>query len=225
MGLLILFAGARANAEGPMTGADQGQADLRILLPVTGEALMPLEARHGMYLVTEGADKGLQVPFTFEPHGDHWILTKHGLAQHELHRDHQGNLFIDRETDLRQDRQIDYASPVILLPGMIDRHLSLTGNTRVIVRSTRPPFITYRGTCTWELTFIGVGPIKTPAGTLLTYQLRAKREIRLPLAQISMTIDFAYVRGKGMVATGVDQIIRSLNLFTYREGWRLEQIP
>jgi hypothetical protein len=40
-----------------------------------------------------------------------------------------------------------------------------------------------------------------------------------------MTIDFEYVRGKGMIATGVDQIIRSLGLFTNRDIWRLEQFP
>ena len=225
MVLLIMSAGARANAGGPTTGADRTHADLRIPLPVTAEELMPLEVRHGVYLVTEGPAKGTQVPFTFEPHGDHWVLTKQGLARHELHRDRRGNLLIDREIDLREDRQIDYVSPVMLVPAMVDRTTSLTGKTRVTVRSTRMPSVTYRGICTWQMYFIGVDPVETPAGMQPAYRLRAKREIRLPLAQISMTIDFEYVRGTGVVATGVDQVIRSLGLFTDREIWRLEQLP
>ena len=186
---------------------------------------MPLEARHGVYLVKEGPEKGQQVPWTFEQHGDRWILTKHELAQHELHRDQRGNLLIDQETDLREERQIEYASPVMLLPATVDSSTSLTGTTRVIVRNTRSRSVNYRGVCHWELKFVGVSHVETPAGTLPAYRLRARREIQLPLAQISMTIDFEYVRGQGMIATGVDQVIRSLGLFTNREIWRLEQLP
>jgi len=209
----------------PMASADTAHVDLQASLPVTAEELMPLEVRHGVYLVTEGPIQGRQVPFTFEPHGDRWVLTKQEVARHELHRDRQGNLLINRETDLREDRQIDYVSPVMLIPATVDRDTSLTGKTRVTVRSTHTPSVTYRGICTWQLDFIGVAPVETPAGTRPVYRLRAKREIRLPLAQISMTIDFEYVRGTGMVATSVDQVIHSLGLFTERERWRLEQLP
>ena len=113
----------------------------------------------------------------------------------------------------------------MLLPATVDRNTSLTGKTRVTVRSTRTPSVTYRGICTWQLDFIGVDPVETPAGMRPAYRLRAKREIRLPLAQISMTVDFEYMRGTGMVATSIDQVIRSLGLFTNREIWRLEQLP
>ena len=185
---------------------------------------MPLEPRRGVYLVTEGAQKGKQVPFTFEQHGDQWVLTKHELARHELHRDQRGNLLIDQETDLREDRQIEYVSPILLLPATVDSNASFTGKTRVIVRNTRTRSVNFRGVCNWELKFIGVSPVETPSGTVPVYRLRAKREIHLPLAQISMTIDFEYVRGKGMVATGIDQVIHSLGLFTERDLWRLEQL-
>ena len=225
MALLIMSAAALANAEGPTARTDQAHADLRTPLPVMAEELMPLEARRGIYLVTEGPEKGKQVPFTFEQHGDRWVLTKNDLARHELHRDQKGNLLIDREIDLREDRQIDYVSPVMLVPATVDRATSLTGKTRVTVRSTRTPSVTYRGTCAWQLDFIGTGSLETPGGTIPTYRLRATREIRLPLAQISMTIEFEYVRGTGMVATSIDQVIRSLGLFTNREIWRLEQLP
>jgi len=223
--LLIVSAYALANAAVPTAGTDRAHGPPRTLLPVTAEELMPLEARRGVYRVTEGVEKGIQVPCTLEPRGDQWILTKQGLARHELHRDQQGNLLIDRETDLRQDRQIEYVSPVVLLPATVDRKTSLTGSTRVIVSNIHARSVKYRGTCTWQLDFIGVGPIETPGGTLPTYHLRAKREIYLPLAQISMTIDFEYVRGIGMVATGVNQVVHSLGLFTNREVWRLEQLP
>ena len=223
--LLIVSACALANAEVPTAGTDQTHADLRTALPVTAEELMPLETRRGVYLVTEGAEQGLQVPFTLEQHGDQWILIQQRLARHELHRDHQGNWLIDRETDLRQDRQIEYVSPVILVPATVDWGTSLTGRTRVIVSNTRTKSVKYRGSCTWQLDFIGMGSFETPSGTVPVYRLRAKREIRLPLAQISMTIDFEYVRGTGMVATGVDQVTRSLGLFTERDLWRLEQLP
>ena len=225
MGLLIMSVSASANAEGPTARTDQAHADLRTPLPVMAEELMPLEARRGIYLVTEGPEKGKQVPFTFEQHGDRWVLTKNDLARHELHRDQRGNLLIDRETDLREDRQIEYVSPVILLPAMVDSNTSLTGTTRVIVRNTRTSSIRYRGVCNWRLDFLGVGLVETPAGTFPAYRLRATREIHLTLAQMSMTIDFEYVRGQGMIATGVDQVIRSLGLFTIRDAWRLEQPP
>ena len=205
--------------------ADQVRADLQAPLPITAEELMPLEARHGVYLVTEGSEKGKKVPWTFEPHGDHWTLTKHELARHELHRDQKGNLLIDQETDLREERQIEYASPVMLLPATVDNGTSLTGTTRVTVRNTRFRSVNYRGVCHWELKFIGVSPVETPAGPVPTYRLRARREIQLPLAQISMTIDFEYVHGKGMIATGIDQVIHSLGLFTHQDIWRLEQLP
>ena len=226
MVLLAVPSCTQLNAAVPTATADQARADLRSPLPVTAEELMPLvEAHRGIYLVTEGAQKGQQVPFTFEQHGDRWVLTKHGLVQHELHRDQRGNLLIDRETDLREDRQIEYVSPVILLPAMVDSHTSLTGTTRVTVRNTRTRSSNYRGVCNWRLDFMGVGPVETPAGTFLAYRLRARREINLPLAQISLIIDFEYVRGKGMITTGVDQVIHSLGLFTHRDIWRLEQLP
>jgi len=186
---------------------------------------MPLEAGRGVYFVTEGAQKGKQVPFTFEQHGDRWVLTKYELVRHELHRDQKGNLLIDRETDLREDRQIEYVSPILLLPATVDSNTSFSGKTRVIVRNTRTRSVKYHGTCHWQLDFIGVGPVGTPAGSFQTYRLRARRAIDLPLAQISMTIDFEYIRGKGMVATGIDQTIRSLGLFTNRDIWRLERFP
>jgi len=223
--LLIVSAYALANAEVPTAGTDRAHGDLRTLLPVTAEELMPLEARRGVYLVTEGPEKGTQVPFTLEQRGDQWILTQQGLARHELHRDHQGNLLIDQETDLREDRQIDYVSPVMLLPATVDSSTSLAGKTRVAVRNTRSRSVNYRGVCSWELKFLGVSLVETPAGTFPAYRLRGRREIQLPLAQISMTIDFEYVRGKGMVATGIDQVIHSLGLFTNRDSWRLEQLP
>ena len=225
LALLIMSAGARTNAEGLTTGTDRAHADRRIPLPVTAEELMPLEARQGVYLVTKGPVKGTQVPFTFEPHGDRWVLTKQELARHELHRDRQGNLLVDREIDLREDRQIDYVSPVMLLPATVDSSTSLTGKTRVIVTNTRTRSVKYRGICTWQLDFIGDGPVETPGGAFPVYRLRARREINLSLAQISMTIDFEYARGKGMIATGVDQIIHSLGLFTERDIRRLEQLP
>jgi hypothetical protein len=132
---------------------------------------------------------------------------------------------IDWETDLREDRQIEYASPVMLLPATVDSNTSLTGTTRMTVRNTRSRSVNYRGVCHWELKFVGVGSVETPAGPVPTYRLRARHEILLPLAKMSMTIDFEYVRGQGMIATGVDQVIRSLGLFTSREIWRLEQLP
>lgn len=225
MAVLLMSAGAQLHADAPASGAEPAQADLQTPRSLTAEELMPLEPRRGVYLVTEGAEKGIQVPFILEPHGDQWILTKQGLARHELHRDHQGNLLIDRETDLRQDRQIDYVSPVMFLPATVNRKASLTGKTRVIVSNLRTRSVKYRGICTWQLDFIGVGPIETPSGTVPVYRLRAKREIRLPLAQISMKIDFEYIRGTGLVATGVDQVVHALGLFTDREVWRLEQLP
>ena len=224
-GLLAVSFCAHLNAVTPTAWADQIQADLQAPLPITAEELMPLEARHGVYLVTEGPEKGKQVPFTFEPHGDQWVLTKDEMARHELHRDRQGNLLIDRETDFREGRQIEYNPPIMLLPATVNSRTSLTGKTRVIVKNTRTRSVNYRGVCNWGLKFIGVSPVETPAGTFPAYRLRARREIQLPLAQISMTIDFEYGRGKGMIATGIDQIIRSLGLFTNREVWRLEQIP
>jgi hypothetical protein len=205
--------------------ADQARTDPRALLPVSAEELMPLKPRRGVYLVTEGPTQGTQVPFTFEPHGDRWILTKNGLAQHELHRDRQGNLLIDRETDLREERQIEYASPVMLLPATVNSNTSLTGKTRVTVRNIRSRSIKYRGTCDWELAFIGVRLIDTSTGTLPAYRLRGRREILLPRAHISMTIEFEYMRGNGMVATGIEQVIHSLGLFTNRDSWHLEQRP
>ena len=225
MVLLVSSACAQLSAGAPAAWAESARANLRVSLPVTAEELMPLEPRHGVYLVTEGPEKGTQVPFTFEQHGDQWILIQHELARHELRRDHEGNLLIDREIDLREDREIDYVSPVMLLPATVDRNTSLTGNARVIVRSTRARSVKYRGVCSWQLDFIGVGSVETPAGTFPAYRLRATREIHLSLAQISMTIDFEYARGQGMIATGVDQVIRSLGLFTNRDAWRLERLP
>ena len=222
--LLALAVCPQWSAAIPTASADTASVDFQAPLPVSAEELMPLEVRHGVYLVTEGPIRGRQVPFTFEPHGDHWVLTKQEVARHELHRDRQGNLLIDRETDLREDRRIDYVSPIMLVPAMVDRATSLTGKTRVTVRSTRTPSVTYRGVCTWQLDFLGVDPVETPAGLRPVYRLRATREIRLPLAQISMTIDFEYVRGTGMVATDVDQVVHSLGLFTHRDIWRLEQL-
>ena len=221
---LLVSASAELHAEVLTPRADQAQTDVPIPLPVTAGELMPLEARRDVYLVTEGADQGLQVPVTFEPHADHWILTQQGVAQHELHRDRQGNLLIDRETDLRQDRQIDYGSPILLLPATVEGTRSWTGHTPVSVRSTRTRSVKYRGACTWQLEWRGVGPVETPGGTVPAYRLRATREIRLPLAQISMTIDFEYVRGLGMIATGIDQVVHALGLFTERERWRLERM-
>ena len=224
MVLPALFVCAHLGAAVPTAWADQVRADHRLPLPVTAAELMPLEARRGVYLVTEGPEKGKQVPFTFEQHGDRWVLTKRDVAQHELHRDQRGNLLIDRETDLREDRQIEYRSPVMLLPATVDSHTSLTGTTRVTVRNTRAGSIRYRGVCSWQLHFLGVGSIETPAGVFSSYHLRATREIRLTLAQISMTVDFEYARGQGMIATAVDQVIHSLGLFTNRDIWRLEQL-
>ena len=225
IGLLALSVCAQWCATVPTVRADQARENPQDPLPVTAEELMPLEARHGVYLVTEGPIQGSHVPFTFEPHGDRWVLAKQDVARHELHRDRQGNLVIDREIDLREDRQIDYASPVMLVPATVDRATSLTGKTRVTVRSLRTPSVTHRGVCVWGLDFVGVSPVETSAVARPVYRLRATREIRLPLAQISMTIDFEYVRGTGMVATGVDQVIRALGLFTDRDRWRLEQVP
>ena len=225
MALLVSSACAPLHAEAPATGVESAHADLQARLPVTAEELMPLEARHGVYLVTAGAQKGKRVPWTFEQHGNQWVLTKHELARHELHRDHEGNLLIDREIDLREDRQIEYLSPVTLLPATVDNTTSLKGTTRVVVSHTRTRSIAYRGVCKWQLDFLGVDAVDTPAGTFPAYRLRATREIRLPLAQISMTIDFEYAPGQGLIATGVDQTIRSLGLFTERDIWRLEQLP
>ena len=137
MVVLASSACAQLNAGAPATGAESAHADRRISLPVTAEELMPLEPRHGVYRVIEGPEQGAQVPFTFEQHGNQWILTKQGVARHELHRDQEGNLLIDRETDLREARQIEYMSPVLLLPAAMDGETSLTGPTHVIVRSTR----------------------------------------------------------------------------------------
>ena len=205
----------------PTATADHARADL----PITAEELMPLKPSRSVYLVTEGPQKGEQVPFTFEQRGDQWILTKEEMARHELHRDRQGNLLVDRETDFREGRQIEYNPPIMLLPSTVDSRTSVTGTTRVIVRNTRGSSVKYRGSCHWQLDFIGLGSIDMPGGTLPVYRLRTTREIRLSLAQISMTIDFEYVRGIGMVATGIDQVIRALGLFTNREIWRLEQLP
>lgn len=218
--LLALSALIQLDAAVPVAGMD-----FEALLPVTAEALMPLETQQGVYLVTEGSEKGKKVPFTFEQHGEQWILTKHEMARHELRRDKKGNIVIDRETNFRDDLEIDYASPVMLLPAMVDRNTSLTGKTRVIVRNARTKSVKYRGICNWRLNFIGVAPVETRIGTFPVYRFRASREIRLSLAKVSMTVDFEYARGKGMIATGVDQVIRSLGLFTDRDIWRLEQLP
>ena len=225
MALLTSSTCAQLNAAAPTPGAEAAHAERRLSLPVTAEELMPLEPRRGVYRVMEGPEQGAQVPFTFEPRGNQWILTKQALARHELHRDQEGNLLIDRETDLREDRQIEYLSPVMLLPATMDGETSLTGTTDVIVRSTRARSVMSRGVCSWQLRFLGVGPVDTPTGIVQSYRLRATREIHLPLAQISMRIDFEYARGQGMIATGVDQVIRSLGLFTHRDTWRLERSP
>lgn len=222
-GFLTVAFCAHLSAVTPTAWADGVQADSQTPLPVTAQELMPLEPSRGVYFVVEGSEIGKAVPFTFEQRGDQWILTKDGMAQHELHRDHQGNLLIDRETDLREGWEIEYTAPITLLPATIDSHTSMTGTTRVIVRNIRTRSVKYRGVCRWQLDFVGAGSVERSGGTLPTYRLRATREIRLALAQISMTTDFEYARGTGMVATGINQVIHSLSLFTERDQWRLVQ--
>ena len=193
-------------------------------LPVKAEQLMPMEPRQGIYLVTEGPDKGKQVPFTLEQRGDSWILTKEGLTWHELKRDDRGNILILRESDLRDQRQVDYDPPIVLLPFVVDENVSTMGKTHVTIRNTQTGSVMHRGDCKWQLNFIGLQPREIPAGTFLTYHLQATRQIRLALTETTVTIDFDYVLGKGMVATGFKQVIRFMGLSINRTTWRLEQL-
>ncbi len=83
--------------------------------------------------------------------------------------------------------------------------------------------ITHRGECEWNLTFAGIESSETPLGTFMTYHFQVKHQIALPLAHVSLTIDFGYALGKGMVVTAVDQVTQAFGLFSSRATWRLEQ--
>jgi len=199
-------------------------AGVETFLPVKGEELMPLEFRKGVYRTVIGDGKKDLVPFSLEQKGRQWILTKEGMSQHELSRDRDGNILIDGEINLRDSLEIRYDPPIVLLPAVVERDTLLTGTTRVAVQNVQKQTVRYRGTCDWELTFMGTHMVDMPAGTLPSYHFHAKRKIRFSLANIIMSVDFEYVRGEGMIATEMEQMRRLLGLFSEKEAWRLERV-
>ena len=207
-----------------VAGAVQGSSHTQSPLPIKAGQLMPMEPGRGVYLVKEGFDRGKQVPFTLEWRGDRWLLTKEGLTWHELKRDDQDNILILREADLRDKHQIEYDPPVVLLPAVVDNDTSMAGKTHVTIQNTQTGAVTHRGDCEWHLEFIGTQPLETPAGTLLSYRFHATRRIRLTLAETTVTVDFDYAPGKGMIATGFKQVVRFMGLFSKQTTWRLEQL-
>lgn len=192
-------------------------------LPVSAEELLPLKSTHGIYLVKEGPEKGREIPFSLEQLGNRWILAKEGLTWHELRRDAHGNILILKETDLLENRQVEYNPPIVLLPAVINDDTSLTGKTQVTIKNAETGAVTYRGECEWQLIFAGIESTETSSGTLSTYHFQVKHQIALPLAYVSLTIDFGYAIGKGMVVTAIDQVTRTFGLFSSRTTWRLEQ--
>lgn len=192
-------------------------------LPVKAEQLMPLESSESVYLAKEGPDKGKKVPVTLERRDDRWVLTQKGLMWHELQRDTQGNILILREADLRHNRQIEYNPPIILLPSQVDSNTSLTGKTQITIKSVRTGSVIDRGDCEWRLDFVGIQSVETLVGTFPAYHLKATRHIRLALVKTLVTVDFDYAFGKGIIATGIEQVDRFFSLFRSRTAWRLEQ--
>ena len=204
-------------------GAAAEQLALQEPLPVSAEELLPLKSTHGVYLVKEGPEKGREVPFSLEQLGNRWILTKEGLTRHELQRDAHGNILILKETNLLENRQVEYNPPIVLLPAVVNGNTSLAGKTRVTIKNAKTGAVTYRGECTWQLIFAGIESTETSSGTFSTYHFQVKHQIALPLAHASLTIDFGYAIGKGIVVTAVDQVTRVFGLFSNRITWRLEQ--
>ncbi len=203
--------------------AAEERFDARERLPISADELLPLKTARGVYLVKEGPETGREIPFSLEQTGSRWLLTKEGLTWHELQRDAHGNILILRETDLLENRQVEYSPPIVLLPAVVHDNTSLTGKTRITIKNAQTGTVTYRGECIWNLTFAGIESSETPLGTFMTYHFQVKHQIALPLAHASLTIDFGYAIGKGMVVTAVDQVTRAFGLFSNRTTWRLEQ--
>jgi hypothetical protein len=207
-----------------LTSVVRLDADIGPHFPIKATELMPLTLRKGVYRVIEGPERYDQVPFVFEPQGERWILTKIGVSQHELHLDQDGNIVIDRELNLRNNLEVKYLSPIILLPAVVERDTVLSGKTRVMIRNAQTEETRYKGMCKWNIRFVGMSSAGQTDNILPVYCFQATRDIRFSLAKITLLVDFEYVRGKGMITTGIEQTIRTLGLFTDKEIWRLEQI-
>ncbi|PIQ82283.1 MAG: hypothetical protein COV76_04485 [Candidatus Omnitrophica bacterium CG11_big_fil_rev_8_21_14_0_20_64_10] len=225
--VLALLSGCAPAQVAPYLKVDEPPAlsKVSLSLPISADRLMPLKTRRGVYQVAEGADTGRRIPYALELTSTGWALTKTGFARHEIRRGHHGEISILRETDLRENRQIRYDTPVLLLPAALAAGFSAGGKTGVTVGNPEPGSKTHRGVCDWRLDFLGGRDITTPAGRFRIYRLRSMRRIRIALAEILLTVDFDYAPDDGMVATHIHRIIRIAGLFEQKEDWRMEEAP
>ncbi len=198
------------SANPPKTNTDTGNTNVSAALTVDDVAkLFPLKPRQGVYRITQGADKGKDVPFTLEKvDDDQWKLT-YKDQQVTYFKTSDKGLLITREDDFGENVQVTYEPAINCLPVGLSKDKPFEGKTQMTVR--KPSGETRdSGTCQYTVTFEGVQRVKTPAGASEARIIRNVRKLDLSLANVTVDIFSAYAVPQGEVIERVEQKTQAL---------------
>jgi len=208
-------------------GAPGGNAEEEGELAPTFAAseLLPFSPRRARFLLREADGTTREIAWSRLPAEDgeeRWRVEAPGLQAALLERGEDGRVQILSHWDHRKGRRIDYTPPALLLPALLEPDAESRSESEVVVYDSESGTRKTSGTCVHVVRLVGERTVETPAGRFRAVRVDLSRTVDVLIAGARVTIELAFVPGRGRVLERIVERVRFLGFGGGRELHVLE---
>lgn len=221
--LLVALVLGLAFAAGVLTAAE----DAERAPTFTASELLPFAPRRARFRLREPDGKTREVAWSRLPApggATRWRIEVPGVQAELLERGEDGRVQILAHWDYRKGHRIEYEPPALLLPARLEPGVESRSESDVVVYDLQDGSKEMSGTCVHRVRLVGQRAIDTPAGSFSAVRVDLSREVDVLIADADVTIELAFVPGRGRV---LERVVEEVGFFGFgvtREQHALELV-
>jgi hypothetical protein len=202
------------------SGVSRAEGDGGRVASLSASELLPFSTRRAHFLLREADGKTREVTWSrraFAEGGDRWHIEVPGLQAELLERGKDGRVQVLTQWDYRKGHRIEYDPPALLLPSRLEPGVESRSESRVVVYDLGGAK-TASGTCVHRVRLVGESTIETAAGQFAVVRVDLERAVDILIADARVTIELAFVPGRGRV---LERIVERVRFFGFGGGREL----
>jgi len=191
------------------------------------EELLPFSPRRARFRLQPSEGEPREVAWSRLPSADQegaWRVEVAGVQAALLVRDEAGAIRIRTHWDYTKGQRIDYEPPALLLPPRLAPGAEGRSESDVVVHDLDSGRKRASGTCVHRARWVGEQAVETPAGRFRAVRIDLTREVDVPIADARVTIELAFVPGRGRVLERTVERVRFFGVGGGRERRVLELV-
>jgi len=189
--------------------------------------LIPLSPRRALFLLRTSDGSTREVTWSRLPvpeDGERWRIEVPGVQAELIERGEDGRVHVLTHWDYQKGHRIEYEPPALLLPARLEPGAESRSESHVVVYDVEDGSKTASGTCVHRVRLVGETTLDAPAGDLTAVRVDIDRTVDIFIADARVTIELAFVPGRGRVMERVVERVSFFGLGGGRDRRTLELV-